>query len=37
MVETGKATGSDSHCDNNLNGTEELTSKGFIMATVEKA
>lgn len=37
MVETGKATGSDLHCANNLNGTEELTSKGFITAKVEKA
>lgn len=37
MVETGKATGSDLHCANNLNGTEELMSKGLITAQVEKA
>lgn len=37
MVETGKATGSDLHCANNLHATEELTSKGFITAQGEKA
>lgn len=35
MAETGKATESDLHCVNNLNVTEELTSKGLITAQVD--